>query len=80
MQVAVFADDCFEVVSQRTCNVENGRFACRDGSRCISASKVCDQRKDCPDGSDELDRCEVPCANKVGLGQTRLVVCSQCCS
>jgi len=29
-------------------------FKCNDGRTCISRSKWCNRRTDCPDGSDEL--------------------------
>jgi len=37
----------------REVNCRPGEFRCGDGVTCISRSKWCNRRTDCPDGSDE---------------------------
>lgn len=33
---------------------EPGQFKCLSGDRCLSLRKVCNRKKDCADGSDEM--------------------------
>ncbi|XP_068160688.1 MAM and LDL-receptor class A domain-containing protein 1 [Antennarius striatus] len=44
----------------------DGQFACRTYEECVAQSKVCDFRRDCSDGSDELDCVKEHCDFKDG--------------
>jgi len=39
------------------CRLEEGRFPCQDGSRCLLSEHVCDNIQQCGDGSDEASFC-----------------------
>jgi len=46
-------DDVLDVTREVDCRP--GEFRCSDNQTCVSRSKWCNRRRDCPDGSDELD-------------------------
>ena len=46
-------DDVLDVTREVECRP--GEFRCSDNQTCVSRSKLCNRRRDCPDGSDELD-------------------------
>lgn len=49
--------------------INTNYFHCLSGNKeCIAIEKLCDQRRDCSDGSDEID-----CTNKIN-GRSRLTV------
>lgn len=62
-----------------TCGDTAGLFLCKDKSRCLSASIVCDGVKDCADGSDEEGKCAEACkqANNVNGSVLVNTVCSE---
>lgn len=39
------------------CNLNDGYFACKDNSKCLKSELVCNNEKDCTDGSDEEGSC-----------------------
>ena len=54
MAPASWRTDCVDSSDEINCICDKeDRFQCADKSGCISASKYCDQIRDCQDGSDE---------------------------
>jgi len=48
-----------DMYGQRTTPIKpKDQFACHDGSKCVTISNTCDGSYDCPDGSDEICRCQ----------------------
>lgn len=51
--------------SVNNCTLENGKFLCNNSAACVPIEKVCDNQKDCADGSDESNECATYKANKI---------------
>lgn len=51
----------FQHSHDRTCDEEHA-FDCGDGRTCVDLAQVCDDRLDCPTGSDEGGQCATACA------------------
>lgn len=40
------------------CVLDEGRFLCANNRTCLKLPQVCDDTRDCPDGSDEAPGCQ----------------------
>ncbi|XP_065216126.1 prolow-density lipoprotein receptor-related protein 1-like isoform X2 [Planococcus citri] len=50
--------NCGDQITIENCTIHNGKYLCKDRSRCIDFEYTCDFRLDCDDGSDEnQDNC-----------------------